>query len=161
MLAPWPAVEAGVATCWDEPAGEPGTSSISDMASFPRATPRRWRVSFVSCMERHERIAIGESDHVRHSRSGRCDVDWKAVVDLLREGKTAEIPCANERDCARREKQVAKRAEKKGIAVEVFGARVFSASSQPAVPRHPHEAEDVQGDGRNVGARRRAGNPSR
>jgi hypothetical protein len=47
------------------------TSLISDMAFFPKATPTRWRVSFVSCMVRHERIAIGESDYVRRSRSGR------------------------------------------------------------------------------------------
>ena len=53
------------ATCWNGQVGEPGTSSISGMAFFPKATPTRWRASFISCMLRHERIAIGESDHVR------------------------------------------------------------------------------------------------
>ena len=60
VLAPWPAVEAGVRDVLDGQVGERGTSSISGMASFPRATPRRWRVSFVSCMVRLERIATGE-----------------------------------------------------------------------------------------------------
>ena len=53
------------------------------------------------------------------------DVDWKALVDLLREGKTAEIPCAKERDYVRRTTQVVKRAEKKGIAVEVLRGEGF------------------------------------
>jgi len=47
------------------------------------------------------------------------EVDWKALLDLLREGKAAEIPCENERDYIRRENQIVKRAEKKGIAVVV------------------------------------------
>ena len=47
------------------------------------------------------------------------DVDWKAIVGLLRDGKTAEIPCAKERDYVRRTEQILKRAEKKGIAVDV------------------------------------------
>ena len=61
------------------------------------------------------------------------DVDWKAVVSLLREGKTAEIPCAEERDYARRAKQVTKRADKKGIAVEVRrGEGVIRVEPRPA-----------------------------
>src|SRR5918993_1492822 len=61
------------------------------------------------------------------------EVDWKAVVDLLREGKTAEIPCARERDYVRRTTQVVKRAEKKGIAVEVFrGEGVLRVEPRPA-----------------------------
>lgn len=47
------------------------------------------------------------------------DVDWKAVIALLRDGKTVEFPCEKERDCVRRENQIVKRAEKKGIVVEV------------------------------------------
>jgi hypothetical protein len=61
------------------------------------------------------------------------DVDWKAVVDLLREGKTAEIPCAKERDYVRRTTQVVKRAEKKGIAVDVLrGEGVLRVEPRPA-----------------------------
>ncbi len=61
------------------------------------------------------------------------DVDWKALVDLLREGKTAEIPCAKERDYVRRTTQVVKRAEKKGIAVEVLrGEGVLRVEPRPA-----------------------------
>jgi hypothetical protein len=47
------------------------------------------------------------------------DVDWKAVIALLRDGKMVEIPCEKERDYVRRENQVVKRAEKKGIVVAV------------------------------------------
>ena len=61
------------------------------------------------------------------------DVDWKALVDLLREGKTVEIPCAKERDYVRRATQVVKRADKKGIAVEVFrGEGVLRVEPRPA-----------------------------
>ena len=71
------------------------------------------------------------------------DVDWKAVVSLLRQGKTAEIPCADERDYARRERQLAKRAEKRGIVVEVLrGEGVLRVQPRPAA------------------GNRRAGNPS-
>ena len=48
------------------------------------------------------------------------DVDWKAIVSAVRQGNTAEIPCADERDCARRAKQAAKRADRRGVAVEVI-----------------------------------------
>jgi len=60
------------------------------------------------------------------------EVDWNAVFGLLRAGKTAEIPCVNERDYARRAKQVGKRAEKKGIAVEVIrGEGVLRVEPRP------------------------------
>ena len=60
------------------------------------------------------------------------DVDWKAVVGLLRNGKTAEIPCAEERDYARRARQVTKRADKKGIAIEVHrGEGVLRVEPRP------------------------------
>ena len=62
-----------------------------------------------------------------------AEVDWNAVFGLLRTGKTAEIPCVNERDYARRAKQVGKRAEKKGIAVEVIrGDGVLRVEPRPA-----------------------------
>jgi hypothetical protein len=61
------------------------------------------------------------------------DVDWKAVVTLLREGKAAEIPCVEERDYARRAKQVAKRADRRGVAVEVIrGESVLRVAPRPA-----------------------------
>lgn len=61
------------------------------------------------------------------------DVDWRAVVELLREGKTAEIPCAKERDYVRRATQVVKRADKKGIAVDVLrGDGVLRVEPRPA-----------------------------
>jgi hypothetical protein len=61
------------------------------------------------------------------------EVDWNAVFGLLRAGKTAEIPCVNERDYARRAKQIGKRAERKGIAVEVNrGEGVLRVEPRPA-----------------------------
>ena len=65
------------------------------------------------------------------------DVDWKALVDLLREGKMVEIPCAKERDYVRRTTQVVKRAERKGIAVDVFrGEGVLRVEPRPAAVGH-------------------------
>jgi hypothetical protein len=69
------------------------------------------------------------------------DVDWKAIFGLLREGKTAEIPCAEERDYTHRRKQLAKRAEKRGIAFEALrGEGVLRVEPRPAaggkVPAH-------------------------
>ena len=57
----------------------------------------------------------------------------KPSSSLLREGKTAEIPCVKERDYVRRTTQVVKRAEKKGIAVEVLrGEGVLRVEPRPA-----------------------------
>lgn len=60
-----------------------------------------------------------EVSTVANVLDGDGDVDWKAVIDLLREGKTVEIPCERERDYVRRATQAAKRAENRGITVEV------------------------------------------
>jgi hypothetical protein len=73
-----------------------------------------------------------ETETVSDVQDQDDEVDWKAVVDLLREGKTAEIPCARERDYVRRTTQVVKRAEKKGIAVEVLrGEGVLRIEPRP------------------------------
>ena len=54
------------------------------------------------------------------------DVDWNAVLDLLRQGKT-------ERDYARRTTKVGRRAERKGIAVDVIrGEGVLRVEPRPA-----------------------------
>jgi hypothetical protein len=69
-------------------------------------------------------------------------VDWNAIIDLLREGKTAVIPCPNERDYARRTTRVTKRAERKGIAIEVVrGEGVLRVEPRPAAgaPVTPHD----------------------
>jgi hypothetical protein len=61
------------------------------------------------------------------------DVDWRAVFNLLRQGNAAEIPCAEERDYVRRAKQIAKRADKRGITVEVIrGEGVLRVEPRPA-----------------------------
>jgi len=61
------------------------------------------------------------------------DIRWSAVLDLLRQGKTAEIPCASERDYERRTAKISKRAERKGIAVEVIrGEGVLRVEPRPA-----------------------------
>jgi hypothetical protein len=60
------------------------------------------------------------------------DVDWKAVVNLLREGKTVEVPCAEERDYARRTRQVVKKTGKRNIAVDVHrGEGVLRIEPRP------------------------------
>ena len=61
------------------------------------------------------------------------DIDWSAALDLLRQGKTAEIPCATERDYARRTTKIGRRAERKGIAVDVIrGEGVLRIEPRPA-----------------------------
>jgi hypothetical protein len=61
------------------------------------------------------------------------DVNWKAIFSLVRQGKTAEIPYTDERDYARRAKQVAKRADRRGVAVEVIrGESVLRVAPRPA-----------------------------
>lgn len=61
------------------------------------------------------------------------DVDWTAVLDLLRQGKTAEIPCATERDYTRRAAKVGRRAERNGIAVDIIrGEGVLRVEPRPA-----------------------------
>jgi hypothetical protein len=47
------------------------------------------------------------------------DPNWRQLVEQLGEGNVVEIPCADERDFARRSQQIVKRAEKHGIAVDV------------------------------------------
>ena len=76
VLAPWPAVEAGVRDVLDGRAGERGTYSISGMASFPRATRRPWRASLVLCTERLERVVIGES-----AVSDNPKVRWRSRLE--------------------------------------------------------------------------------
>lgn len=47
------------------------------------------------------------------------DINWRQLVEQLGQGNIVEIPCADERDFARRSSQIVKRAEKHGIAVDV------------------------------------------
>ena len=79
------------------------------------------------------------------------EVDWKALIDSLREGKAAEIPCAKERDYVRRENQIVKRAEKKGIAVTFQrGEGVLRVEPQLGTARNDSapglEGEEFRGD---------------
>jgi hypothetical protein len=70
------------------------------------------------------------------------DVDWRAVVNLLRQGKTAEIPCAEERDYARRTRQIVKKAGKRDIAVDVHrGDGVLRVEPRSAVSGNVEEGE--------------------
>ncbi len=60
------------------------------------------------------------------------DVDWKGIASRLREGRMAEIPC-EERDCARLERKITRRAERWGITVEVIpGEGVLRVEPGPA-----------------------------
>ena len=82
------------------------------------------------------------------------DVNWNAVLDLLRQGKTAEIPCATERDYVRRAKRIGKRTEKNGIAVEVMrGEGVLLVQPRPAAGGTGTAGK--AGDGAESGAERR------
>ncbi len=70
------------------------------------------------------------------------DVDWRAVVNLLRQGKTAEIPCAEERDYMRRTRQIVKKAGKRDIAVDVHrGDGVLRVEPRPSAGDKVDESE--------------------
>jgi hypothetical protein len=47
------------------------------------------------------------------------DLDWRAIMESLANGNAVDIPFDNEKEGARRERQVAKRAERNGLAVAV------------------------------------------
>ena len=51
---------------------------------------------------------------------GEGEVNWPFVMDRLGTGQVVEIPCDNEREFVRRAKQVAKRAEKRNLGIEVI-----------------------------------------
>ena len=60
-------------------------------------------------------------------------IDWIDVVKQLRRGHTIEIPCPKERDYERRTAKLVKRAEKKGIGIEVQrGEGVLRVEPRPA-----------------------------
>ena len=67
-------------------------------------------------------------------------VDWNAVIDLLREGKTAVIPCPNERDYARLRRGKPSGPRRRELPSKSLRARAFSASSlvQPPAPLVRH-----------------------
>jgi len=47
------------------------------------------------------------------------DLDWKAIMESLTNGTAVDIPFDNEKEAGRRERQIAKRAERNGLTVEV------------------------------------------
>jgi hypothetical protein len=74
------------------------------------------------------------------------DIDWKAVVKRLRRGLTVEIPCAEERDYARRTKQVVKRAGKREITVAVHRGEGVLRVEPLLATSGTGEAQDVTAD---------------
>lgn len=47
------------------------------------------------------------------------DLDWREIMETLSNGSAVEIPFDTEKEAARRERQIAKRAERNGLAVAV------------------------------------------
>jgi hypothetical protein len=47
------------------------------------------------------------------------DLDWRAIMESLANGTAVDIPFDNEKEAARRERQIAKRAERNGLAIAV------------------------------------------
>jgi uncharacterized protein YuzE len=97
-----------------------------------------------------------ESKSVSNILDDGGDVDWKVVIDLLRDGKVVEIPCERERDYVRRSTQVVKRAENRGITVEVVrgdghlrveprpGAVSGDVAGDPTAPAESREALQLE-----------------
>jgi len=47
------------------------------------------------------------------------DLDWRGIMDTLTGGKAVDVPFDTEKEAARRAKQIAKRAERNGLTVDV------------------------------------------
>jgi hypothetical protein len=47
------------------------------------------------------------------------DLDWRGIMDTLTGGKAVDIPFDTEKEAARRAKQIAKRAERNGLTLDV------------------------------------------
>ena len=74
-----------------------------------------------------------ENETMTDMADGADDVDWRAILNLLRQGKPVEIPCAGERDYARKTKQLVKKAGKRDIVVDVQrGEGVLRVEPRPA-----------------------------
>ena len=47
------------------------------------------------------------------------DLDWRAIMDTLTVGNAVDIPFDTDKEAARRSRQIAKRAERNGLKVDV------------------------------------------
>jgi hypothetical protein len=47
------------------------------------------------------------------------DLDWRGIMDTLANGNAVDIPFDTEKEAGRREKQIAKRAERNGLTIAV------------------------------------------
>jgi hypothetical protein len=78
------------------------------------------------------------------------DLDWRGIMDSLTNGQKVDIPVGTEKEFARRSRQLAKRAERYGLAVDVQRAegalrvepRGAAAAPVDATQSDDHESRD-------------------
>jgi hypothetical protein len=68
------------------------------------------------------------------------DLDWRQIMETLTNGSAVEIPFETEKEAARRERQITKRAERNGLTVAVqrsgsaLRVEPRGAAAAPAAP---------------------------
>src|SRR4051812_7543668 len=102
---PGPRWRKELATCCGRLEGGRDTFSTSDTVSCRRPIQESWRKWSAWYMGRWMEIAM--SDPTEESD----DLDWRAIMESLANGPAVDIPFDNEKEAARRERQIAKRAE--------------------------------------------------
>lgn len=92
------------------------------------------------------------------------DLDWRGIIDTLTAGNAVDIPFDTEKEAARRERQISKRAERNGLAVNVqrtdTALRVApragaAAQAAPAAPGRTDEDREAREERRQERAQRR------
>lgn len=75
------------------------------------------------------------------------DLDWRAIMDTLTGGNAVDIPFDNDKEAARRARQIVKRAERNGLTVEVQrGVSALRVEPRGAAPAAADPAVAAQAD---------------
>jgi hypothetical protein len=92
------------------------------------------------------------------------DLDWRGIMDTLTGGKAVDIPFDTEKEAARRAKQIAKRAERNGLTVDVQRSEsalrveprgAVVAQTEPATQGKSDEDREAREERRQERAQRR------
>jgi hypothetical protein len=92
------------------------------------------------------------------------ELDWRGIMDTLTSGKAVDIPFDTEKEAARRAKQIAKRAERNGLTVDVQRSEnalrveprgVVAAQTEPATQGKSDEDREAREERRQERAQRR------
>jgi hypothetical protein len=92
------------------------------------------------------------------------DLDWRGIMETLTGGNAVEIPFDTEKEAGRRAKQIAKRAERNGLTVDVQRTATTlrvepkgaaGAQAAPAAPARSDEEREAREERRQERTQRR------